>query len=53
MCFRRRDGHNWRKKGDGKTIRETHEKLKVGLRTDGAWSWPQIDKCLSQRMLPH
>ena len=26
----RRDGHNWRKKADGKTIRETHEKLKVG-----------------------
>ncbi|KAL4443670.1 hypothetical protein ABPG75_011407 [Micractinium tetrahymenae] len=28
--FFRRDGHNWRKKPDGKTIRETHEKLKVG-----------------------
>lgn len=26
--FFRRDGHNWRKKPDGKTIRETHEKLK-------------------------
>lgn len=25
----RKDGHNWRKKADGKTVRETHEKLKV------------------------
>lgn len=27
----RKDGHNWRKKADGKTVRETHEKLKVLL----------------------
>lgn len=27
--FFRKDGHNWRKKADGKTVRETHEKLKV------------------------
>ena len=27
--FFRKDGHDWRKKSDGKTIRETHEKLKV------------------------
>jgi hypothetical protein len=27
--FFRKDGHNWRKKPDGKTVRETHEKLKV------------------------
>uniref|UniRef100_A0A061R9Y9 Cg-1-domain-containing protein n=1 Tax=Tetraselmis sp. GSL018 TaxID=582737 RepID=A0A061R9Y9_9CHLO len=27
--FFRKDGHNWRKKQDGKTVRETHEKLKV------------------------
>ena len=26
----RKDGHNWRTKTDGKTVRETHEKLKVG-----------------------
>ncbi|KAK6121215.1 hypothetical protein DH2020_045041 [Rehmannia glutinosa] len=26
----RKDGHNWRKKKDGKTIKEAHEKLKVG-----------------------
>ena len=25
----RRDGHHWRKKPNGKTVRETHEKLKV------------------------
>mmetsp|Transcript_21091 Transcript_21091/g.53103 ORF Transcript_21091/g.53103 Transcript_21091/m.53103 type:complete len:215 (+) Transcript_21091:338-982(+) len=27
--FFRKDGHCWRKKPDGKTVRETHEKLKV------------------------
>lgn len=27
--FFRKDGHNWRKKADGKTVRETHEKLKA------------------------
>jgi hypothetical protein len=27
--FFRMDGHNWRKKSDGKTTKETHEKLKV------------------------
>lgn len=27
--FFRKDSHNWRKKADGKTVRETHEKLKV------------------------
>ena len=25
----RNDGHDWRKKGDGKAVRETHEKLKL------------------------
>ena len=25
----RNDGHEWRKKGDGKAVRETHEKLKL------------------------
>ena len=29
--FFRKDGHNWRKKADGKTVRETHEKLKAGF----------------------
>lgn len=26
----RKDGHNWRKKKDGKTVQEAHEKLKIG-----------------------
>ncbi|KAJ4805771.1 calmodulin-binding transcription activator [Rhynchospora pubera] len=26
----RKDGHNWRKKKDGKAVQEAHEKLKVG-----------------------
>jgi len=30
--FFRKDGHEWRKKSDGKSVRETHEKLKVKLR---------------------
>lgn len=25
----RRDGHNWKKKKDGKTVKEAHEHLKV------------------------
>lgn len=29
--FFRKDKHSWRKKSDGKTVRETHEKLKVVL----------------------
>ena len=29
--FFRKDAHNWRKKADGKTVRETHEKLKVSF----------------------
>ena len=29
--FFRKDNHNWRKKADGKTVRETHEKLKVRM----------------------
>ena len=28
----RRDGHAWRTKADGRTVRETHEKLKAGAR---------------------
>jgi hypothetical protein len=27
--FFRKDGHTWRKKADGKSVNETHEKLKV------------------------
>lgn len=34
--FFRKDGHNWRKKPDGKTVRETHEKLKGAKAARGA-----------------
>ncbi|GAB4838456.1 hypothetical protein Ancab_027990 [Ancistrocladus abbreviatus] len=30
LRYFRKDGHNWRKKRDGKTVKEAHEKLKVG-----------------------
>lgn len=30
LRYFRRDGHRWRKKKDGKTVREAHEKLKTG-----------------------
>ncbi|KAL5217929.1 hypothetical protein ABZP36_018613 [Zizania latifolia] len=30
LRYFRRDGHNWRKKKDGKTVKEAHEKLKAG-----------------------
>ncbi|XP_030496224.2 calmodulin-binding transcription activator 4 isoform X2 [Cannabis sativa] len=30
LRFFRRDGHNWRKKKDGRTVGEAHERLKVG-----------------------
>ncbi|KAF6156521.1 hypothetical protein GIB67_011322 [Kingdonia uniflora] len=30
LRYFRRDGHSWRKKKDGKTVREAHEKLKAG-----------------------
>ena len=29
LRFFRKDGHNWRKKKDGKTVKEAHERLKV------------------------
>lgn len=29
LRFFRRDGHNWRKKRDGRTVGEAHERLKV------------------------
>lgn len=29
MRFFRKDGHNWRKKKDGRTVSEAHERLKV------------------------
>ncbi|KAJ1396501.1 P-loop containing nucleoside triphosphate hydrolase [Sesbania bispinosa] len=29
LRYFRKDGHNWRKKKDGKTVKEAHEKLKI------------------------
>lgn len=34
LRYFRKDGHNWRKKKDGKTIKEAHEKLKVSISND-------------------
>lgn len=31
LRYFRKDGHNWRKKRDGKTVKEAHEKLKVSM----------------------
>jgi hypothetical protein len=31
LRYFRKDGHNWRKKKDGKTVKEAHERLKVYL----------------------
>jgi calmodulin-binding transcription activator len=34
----RKDGHNWKKKKDGKTVQEAHEKLKVNMQiTEIVW----------------
>ncbi|XP_042015503.1 calmodulin-binding transcription activator 3-like isoform X3 [Salvia splendens] len=30
LRYFRKDGHNWRKKNDGKTVKEAHERLKAG-----------------------
>ena len=35
LRYFRKDGHNWRKKKDGKTVKEAHERLKVGTRHHG------------------
>ena len=40
--FFRKDGHDWRKKADGKTVKETHEKLKVR---------PSLVACKSHQLL--
>lgn len=31
LRYFRKDGHNWRKKKDGKTVKEAHEKLKASM----------------------
>lgn len=40
--FFRKDNHSWRKKADGKTVRETHEKLKVEFAVYSALSLSSI-----------
>ncbi|KAJ0080909.1 hypothetical protein Patl1_12392 [Pistacia atlantica] len=34
LRYFRKDGHNWRKKKDGKTVREAHERLKIVCRQE-------------------
>lgn len=34
LRYFRKDGHNWRKKKDGKTVKEAHERLKVSKKVD-------------------
>lgn len=38
LRYFRKDGHRWRKKRDGKTVKEAHEKLKV-LFSDNDFDW--------------
>lgn len=46
LRYFRKDGHSWRKKKDGKTVKEAHERLKVSTKTDAlafvhvcVWVW--------------
>lgn len=32
LRYFRKDGHTWRKKNDGKTVKEAHEKLKISIK---------------------
>ena len=43
LRYFRKDGHNWRKKKDGKTVKEAHERLKVGI-NDGSSCFPFLRK---------
>lgn len=43
LRYFRKDGHNWRKKKDGKTVREAHEKLKVRLHLACIWVVQVLD----------
>nr|GMC91285.1 calmodulin-binding transcription activator 1 [Ipomoea batatas] len=47
LRYFRKDGHNWRKKKDGKTVKEAHEKLKVNL---GRFILLMIDRYLEALM---
>lgn len=42
LRYFRKDGHNWRKKKDGKTVREAHEKLKVPFTSAALVCWYYI-----------
>jgi CG-1 domain len=45
LRFFRKDGHSWRKKKDGRTVGEAHERLKVLLSGKGATLvWTYITK---------
>jgi hypothetical protein len=39
LRYFRKDGHNWRKKKDGKTVKEAHEKLKVSKPVFSLYFW--------------
>lgn len=45
LRYFRKDGHKWRKKKDGKTVKEAHERLKVKL--DG----PSFSDCQESLMM--
>jgi len=47
----RKDGHQWRKKANGKTVRETHEKLKVSLEVLSAAGWLLTASCIMNTLL--
>lgn len=45
LRYFRKDGHNWRKKKDGKTVKEAHEKLKVNIFIDDSSLNISADSC--------
>lgn len=45
LRYFRKDGHNWRKKKDGKTVKEAHEKLKVNISVDFSSLNISADSC--------
>jgi hypothetical protein len=44
LRYFRKDGHNWRKKKDGKTVKEAHERLKVSIL--GYLNQASLSQCL-------
>nr|GMD51593.1 calmodulin-binding transcription activator 2 [Ipomoea batatas]GMD53525.1 calmodulin-binding transcription activator 2 [Ipomoea batatas] len=45
LRYFRKDGHKWRKKKDGKTVKEAHERLKVKL------NGPSFSDCQESLMM--